>query len=276
MSEHEPIDPELEQRLRVRLAAAADLAPTFTGLTTQAPSTEQPEPSGNRRSRGLLRPAVVAAAALIIVAGVGGVAWRARDTNPSVGTGSGSCAAVLRWHQRTYTAVGELARFPHPGARLGNGRIPACDDGSGPEVPGESVALATLPGFPPTVAVMALDTVWLAHRADLPAKIRALRAPVRCTGPGALSGTITDMYARVRSDLHPKIPYTLRMRIDAGPADVLGPYASVVVILRVNESTDGGQDVDLLDDALHDAARVTVATRCVHGHFTAQSIRRAG
>src|SRR5699024_2603303 len=118
-----------ERDLSERLAAAATLAPEFSGLRAPAPGRRQ---ARSRRPRGWHR-LVVAAAAVVVVAGgitVGVNLAGSGGGSPASG-GAASCAALVKFQGRTYLGSFNWTRLPQRGERLGTAHAPSCDDGGG-------------------------------------------------------------------------------------------------------------------------------------------------
>jgi hypothetical protein len=67
--------------------------------------------------------------------------------------GDSACTAVLVWNDVAYDGVALDPPYPQPGAPLGDGTEPGCNDGGGDE-PASSVPLREVEGVPPEVAVV--------------------------------------------------------------------------------------------------------------------------
>jgi hypothetical protein len=66
--------------------------------------------------------------------------------------GDGGCTAVVVWNDVSYAGVSLDPPYPRPGAPLGDGMVPGCNDGGGDE-PATSVDVREVEGLPPKVAV---------------------------------------------------------------------------------------------------------------------------
>lgn len=229
-----------------------------------------------RRSRRWL-PAVATVA--VIVLG-GSVSWwaiaraggdRGRGSEPT-------CAAVLVLAGDTYRGYGDPRRVPRTGARVGTATIPACSDTNGqPAEPAGHVAVFEIPGVGAKTAVLADGGIWLRRGArQLPARLRVLYAPVRCTSTGrfTVAGTLTGISPTATGDdAHVRTPYRAELTADHGPASLLDGYSRVTIAARVTSATKSGRDSRLLRAALSGGRRVSVTMRCAGDRFEAVSLR---
>ncbi len=66
--------------------------------------------------------------------------------------GDGGCTAVVVWNDVSYTGVALDPPYPRPGAPLGDGMVPGCNDGGGDES-ATSVDVREVEGVPREVAL---------------------------------------------------------------------------------------------------------------------------
>jgi hypothetical protein len=222
--------------------------------------------------RIVLSAIIIAVASAIPASEASGTAL---DTNPPVvapaAEGATSCEILVRWHKRTYGAVG-VEVSPLVGRRLGAGHMPGC----GPSEPATPIKLAALPSASPRNAVVALpfdDIVFvraaLGRRGDLPAAVKELLKAPRCVsservrlfGPwlGILSGD-----GSTELDLVP--PYVLDIHVREASES---RYLRAFLRLRVTERTRGLITRDDIEQVLWEGGDLAATARCDHGRYVA-------
>lgn len=163
-------------------------------------------------------------------------------------------------------------------AKVGTGTRPACADttGQAAESAGRLTAFA-IPGVSARTAVVADGDVWVRRGTTaLPAPLRALFTPVRCTSTErfTVAGTLTGISAMPRDgDDHVHTPYTAELAVDDGPRSLLDGYSRVRISARVTSATKGGDDAGLLRPALSGGRRVAAVLRCAGDRFVTTSLR---
>lgn len=73
-------------------------------------------------------------------------------------------------------------------------------------------------------------------------------------------------------DYHATAPYVATFRAHAGPGLPLERHASVQIRIRVTTETIGGEDPDLLRQALGEGDEVTATVRCDGQRFRAVAL----
>lgn len=212
----------------------------------------------------------ILAATVLTAVALSGTACSGRSTGES----AADCAFVVRWQGRVYSTVGEQRRTPEPGAALGDGLLPGCDDGRGKD-PDEHVALYTLPGYDPTVAVLGPDgRVLLDQRhPEPPAKLRALwtQVPCRLRGAETVRATALGIYGQQPA------PYRLDVAIDAGAGSAAEGYRQVQLRVRVEPGSPGADDRELVvEQGLWHAVPLEIRLACDGDRYVATAITRAG
>lgn len=204
-------------------------------------------------------------------------AWgTATGTSSPVGTAPAaeaatSCVFVVRWHKRTYDAIG-VEVSPLVGRRLGAGHLPACESSE----PAKPINLAALPGASPRNAVVALAfdervlvRAALVRRWDLPAAVRELLKAPRCVsservhliGPwlGILSGA-----GSTERDLLP--PYVLEIHVREASES---RYLRAFLQLHVTARTRGLLTRDDIEQVLWEGGDLAAKVRCDEGRYVA-------
>jgi len=184
-----------------------------------------------------------------------------------------SCIFVIVWHGRAYFAAGTPETPPHPGAPVRGAVEPDCADTGGPARPPTPIAARRISGVPPSLALLARDTVLIPSGyfpevtnfltgASLPSdKTRGCRlgGPVRITGKaqaafGFLNVHVGDSTVRlhhllrgaahVEIDGHTRIQGLVRngqpfigdgqvVRVDARFCKVHGAIGTMIVARRI-------------------------------------------
>ena len=249
---------DFDTRLRRDLRAAADSAPTFTGL--REPTRRFPH----------TRPHVLLAAAAATVAVTATGLWWAGGIGPAAPP-EASCPATLLFDGGTYLQHGDQVRTPRPGSRLGTGTL-GCSDG-------DQVTVRELPGADPDRVVLTDTGVWIIEdAAPLPAAAAILAQPVACTReqPFTVSGDWVSMTGPMPDDDNTLVPpYVAVIAADQGDHLPLDQWSSITIDVRVTPDTTGGTDPDLARTALRGPRRVQATVRCTDGQFVAVTLTAA-
>ncbi|GAA1933762.1 hypothetical protein [Nocardioides marmoribigeumensis] len=249
---------DLDELLREQLRAAADEGPAFV-----APDLTGEPPATHRRRW----PAVLAAAAVLAVGGVGYTVLREPEQ-----VGSADCGYVVRWDGRRWTGIG-IDRSPVAGDTLGQGAVLGCDEGRG-RIPDEPVVVRSVRGVDAREAILVGGEVLLPEGSTtLPGALRGAREPVRCDleGTARLAGRWTGATGprKVRFDGDLRPPY----RIDFVTSDqrVTDGWASVVLHARATATSRPLRPAEVKAMLWHEGEEVLTA-HCVDGRFVADSI----
>lgn len=219
------------------------------------------------------RVLLVVVATLVVAVG-GAPAWRAATGSQGAG-GDASCAYVVEYAGRTWSPAGS-ERQVAPGAVLGAGVLPGCDDGNGATEP-ETVEVRRIDRVDPAVAVQVDGQVLVPWGEPLPEALREAASRPTCDleGPTALAGRWLGVRSsrEVRFDGDVRGPY----RIDFETSDprVTGGFATAVLTARGTTASVPITPDDVRRLLWRDAPSVLL-THCDGDRFVVESLRPAG
>lgn len=206
------------------------------------------------------------ALAVVIVAGCGG-------TTGASAEGSGSCALVVRYEDRTYAGQ-VVKRAPTEGRTVGTGTLPACDRGEADD----EITVAEITGVSPDVALAwhGEPQMMLVRedvlRDGLPPELERLKEEPRCEPsdePIHLSGPFLGILgADSHTELDMAPPYDVDVFVEETSAS---RYERTFLTVRVPPSLGRPLSRDEARAALH-GGTVSITATCADRRYIAREI----